>query len=63
MAKRGRAWKLERTVVHKSDGTTRSNRYSDSDRGKRPRPGTSEAILAPRQRPVPEESSLQGLLA
>lgn len=47
MGKRGRAWKLERTVVHKSDGTTRSNRYSDSDRGKRPRPGTRKQYWHP----------------
>lgn len=40
MPKRGRAWKMERTVVHKKGGGTRSNRYSGSDSGKKPAPGT-----------------------
>ncbi len=40
MAKRGRAWKLDRTVVHKQDGGTRSNRYSKSDSSQKPEPGT-----------------------
>jgi hypothetical protein len=36
MAKSGRAWKLERTVVHHA-GKTRSNRYAADD-GPKPAP-------------------------
>ncbi len=45
-AKSGRAWKLERAVVHRSNGTTRSNRYSKSD-GPKPAPGTRRQYWHP----------------
>jgi hypothetical protein len=39
MARRGRAWKLERTVVHRKGRKSRSNRYSRND-GPKPAPRT-----------------------
>jgi hypothetical protein len=39
MAKRGRAWKLERTVVHRKGRAPRSNRYRPGE-GPRPAAGT-----------------------
>lgn len=47
MVKKGRAWKMERAVVKKSDGTTRSNRYSGSDSKPRPEPGTRKQYWHP----------------
>jgi hypothetical protein len=47
MAKKGRAWKMERTVVHKKGGGTRSNRYSDSDFEKKPPPGSRKQYWHP----------------
>lgn len=44
-AKKGRAWKLERAVVHGRNGT-RSNRYSSSD-GPRPKPHTRKMYWHP----------------
>jgi hypothetical protein len=44
-AKSGRAWKLERTVVH-SRGKTRSNRYSSGD-GPKPAPHTRKQYWHP----------------
>ena len=45
-AKRGRAWKLERAVVHRRDGSTRSNRYTASD-GPKPKPHTRKMYWHP----------------
>lgn len=47
MPKKGRAWKMERTSVRKSDGSTRSNRYSNSDSSKKPAPGTRKQYWHP----------------
>jgi hypothetical protein len=46
MAKSGRAWKLERTVVHKKGGGTRSNRYSSND-GPKPAPHSRKQYWHP----------------
>lgn len=46
MAQKGRSWKMDRTVVHKSDGTTRSNRYTPSD-GPKPAPHTRKQYWHP----------------
>jgi hypothetical protein len=45
-AKRGRAWKLERAVVHRRSGSTRSNRYSAGD-GPKPKPHTRKMYWHP----------------
>jgi hypothetical protein len=42
MAKKGQAWKMERTSVNKRDGGTRSNRYSKSDSSPKPPPRTKK---------------------
>ena len=44
--KRGRAWKLERAVVHKRGGGTRSNRYSHGD-GPEPKPHSRKMYWHP----------------
>ena len=36
MAKKGQAWKMERTSVNKRDGGTRDNRYSKGDSSPKP---------------------------
>ena len=46
MAQRGRAWKMDRTVVHRSDGTTKSNRYTKGD-GPKPAPHTRKQYWHP----------------
>jgi hypothetical protein len=45
VAKRGRAWKLERTVVHHG-GKTRSNRYATGD-GAKPAPHSRKQYWHP----------------
>lgn len=47
MAKKGRAWKMERTSVRTNGGTTRSNRYSKSDSSAKPEPGTRKQYWHP----------------
>lgn len=47
MAKKGRAWKMERTSVSKRGGGTRSNRYSKSDSSPKPSPGTRKQYWHP----------------
>ena len=46
MAKRGRAWKLERTVVHRAGRPARSNRYASSD-GPKPKPHSRKQYWHP----------------
>lgn len=46
VVKRGRAWKLERAVVHKRGGGTRSNRYSRGD-GPKPKPHSRKTYWHP----------------
>lgn len=46
MAQRGRAWKIDRTVVHKRGGKPRSNRYSSTD-GPKPAPHTRKQYWHP----------------
>jgi hypothetical protein len=41
-AANGRAWKTERASVNKSKSRSRSNKYSSSDKSKRPEAGSSE---------------------
>jgi hypothetical protein len=45
MAQKGRAWKMDRTVVHQG-GKTRSNRYSGGD-GPKPPPHTRKQYWHP----------------
>jgi hypothetical protein len=45
MAQKGRSWKMDRSVAHKSNGTTRSNATS-SETGKASAPHP-QAVLAP----------------
>jgi hypothetical protein len=46
MAKRGRAWKLERTVVHRKGAPPRSNRYRPGE-GPRPAAGSRQFYWHP----------------
>jgi hypothetical protein len=46
MAKRGRAWKLERTVVHRRGRPARSNRYASGD-GPKPKPHSRKQYWHP----------------
>ena len=47
MAKRGRAWKLERAVVHRPGRAPRSNRYTRGD-GPKPAPHSRKQYWHPR---------------
>jgi hypothetical protein len=49
MSKKGRAWTLERAVVHLPGGSTRSNRYRPGE-GRRPAPGTRKFYWHPGNR-------------
>ena len=43
--KQGRAWKLERASVNvKGKSRPRSNKYSESDSGQRPEPGSRQKV-------------------
>lgn len=46
MAKRGRAWKLERTMVHRPGKSPRSNRYAPGD-GPKPKPHSRKQYWHP----------------
>ena len=46
MAKRGRAWKLERAVVHRPGKGPRSNRYAGGD-GPKPAPHSRKQYWHP----------------
>lgn len=59
MAKQGRAWKLERAVVHRTDGMTRSHRYSKND-GPRPLAGTRKQYWHPGNQRLSTQPPLQG---
>jgi hypothetical protein len=43
-AKRGRAWKLERTTVHAGKSRPRSNKYTPADHDRRPAPGSRSRV-------------------